>query len=288
MAAVCLFLRIVGSWHFKIWATEQRANMKCCALLRQWPSDTVECLKKRMGRQQWRKRRFTIGINVFVMAVRVWITFRAARTVNFDKWRKHRACDNGLRNNRRKSVQEISAEIWVSVIRSHSVLCNNLNKHCFCQHLVPKMLNPEHIDRNTNCSCWRPNHYDSSSCWFLSNLMTVSTTVKCSERITIRERRDSLCKSNESTDRGIENRFPRMPPKALRTLAKACHCPRELVWRKCCVNTCKILYNKSILVTFWIYLNTEASYLWFQVTNPVGRQILFASSCSFQLVDVVK
>jgi hypothetical protein len=39
----------------------------------------------------------------------------------------------------------------------------------------------------------------------------------------IRERRGSHCKSDESTDRGIEKRFTAMLPKAVWTLAKVRH-----------------------------------------------------------------
>jgi hypothetical protein len=43
-----------------------------------------------------------------------------------------------------------------------------------------------------------------------------------------RERRGSLYKRDDSTDRVIEKWFPGMLPRALRPLAKVCHCTREL------------------------------------------------------------
>jgi hypothetical protein len=37
---------------------------------------------------------------------------------------------------------------------------------------------------------------------------------------------------------------------ALWTLAKVCHCPRELLWLKCCVNRCKVTYF-CVINQFW-------------------------------------
>jgi hypothetical protein len=47
----------------------------------------------------------------------------------------------------------------------------------------------------------------------------------------VRDRRESHCKDDESTDIGIQgfHRFPGMLAKALRTLAEVCHCPGELL-----------------------------------------------------------
>jgi hypothetical protein len=59
----------------------------------------------------------------------------------------------------------------------------------------------------------------------------VSATKKCSERTTIRELPGSQYKYYHSSDRSIKKWVPRMLPEALRTLAKACHYPRELLWR---------------------------------------------------------
>jgi hypothetical protein len=33
-----------------------------------------------------------------------------------------------------------------------------------------------------------------------------------------------------------------MLPKALQTVAKVSHCPRELLWRKCYVKGCNFIY----------------------------------------------
>jgi hypothetical protein len=62
--------------------------------------------------------------------------------------------------------------------------------------------------------------------------------LNCSERTTIRERRGSPCKSDGSTVRGIE----KLLANALRTLAKVYLCQRELLWKKCCGNRCKVAY----------------------------------------------
>jgi hypothetical protein len=76
----------------------------------------------------------------------------------------------------------------------------------------------------------------------ISPTLSVFATKKYSERSTIRKRRWLNCKSDESTEGGIENCFPGMLPKALWTLAKACHCLRELLQRKFCVNRCNVTY----------------------------------------------
>jgi hypothetical protein len=75
-----------------------------------------------------------------------------------------------------------------------------------------------------------------------STTFPVSANIKCSERTMIPERRGSNCKGDESTDRDIANWFPGMLPKALRALAKVCHCPIKLIYRKRCANLCKFTY----------------------------------------------
>jgi hypothetical protein len=63
---------------FCIWKCQLQNNMQtqhlvfCCHLLRHY-----EYLKKRKVRRQWRKSKFTIGTNFFVMAVRVSMTICA-------------------------------------------------------------------------------------------------------------------------------------------------------------------------------------------------------------------
>jgi hypothetical protein len=69
----------------------------------------------------------------------------------------------------------------------------------------------------------------------------VFTTKKCFDR-TDHEYCESHCKSDMSTDRGIEKWFPGMLPKALQMSEKVCHCPRELLCRKSCVCKCKVTY----------------------------------------------
>jgi hypothetical protein len=83
-----------------------------------------------------------------------------------------------------------------------------------------------------------------------ARLSLVSTTKKCSERTTIHVCQGSHCKSDKITDRGIEIWFPGMLSKALRTLAKVCHCPSELLCTKCCVNRYEVTYF-CVINQFW-------------------------------------
>jgi hypothetical protein len=62
-----------------------------------------------------------------------------------------------------------------------------------------------------------------------ARLFPVSETKSVMKRERFGEPRES-CKSDDSTDRGIEKWFPGMLPKVLQRLAKACHCPRILLW----------------------------------------------------------
>jgi hypothetical protein len=77
-------------------------------------------------------------------------------------------------------------------------------------------------------------------------LVLVSMTKKCSQRTTSCEHWGSHCKCDDSTDIGIEKRFPEMLSKAVWMLVKVCHCQRELLWRKCCENKCKVTYFCAI------------------------------------------
>jgi hypothetical protein len=52
----------------------------------------------------------------------------------------------------------------------------------------------------------------------------------------------SHCKRDDSTGRGLEKWCPRILLKALQMFEKACHCPRELFWRKFCVSMCRVTY----------------------------------------------
>jgi hypothetical protein len=58
----------------------------------------------------------------------------------------------------------------------------------------------------------------------------------------IKEYWGSQCKSDTSIDRGSKKCFPGMLAKGLWTLVKVCHCPRELLWRKWCVNRHKVTH----------------------------------------------
>jgi hypothetical protein len=70
----------------------------------------------------------------------------------------------------------------------------------------------------------------------------VSGNKNCSERITIREHRGCHCKSDESTDGGIDKWVSGMLANAIWTLAKVYHCPMEMLWRKRFVNRYKVTY----------------------------------------------
>jgi hypothetical protein len=45
-----------------------------------------------------------------------------------------------------KNIQEISRVVGMSAGSYHSIFHKNLNMHCLCQHLVPKMLTFENIE----------------------------------------------------------------------------------------------------------------------------------------------
>jgi hypothetical protein len=47
--------------------------------------------------------------------------------------------------------------------------------------------------------------------------------------------------------RDMEKWLPGMLPEGLRTLAEVCHSPRELLWRACCVNRCRELFEATNL-----------------------------------------
>jgi hypothetical protein len=68
-------------------------------------------------------------------------------------------------------------------------------------------------------------------------LTPVFATKKCPRMTTIRCRRRSHCKSDDSTWQTYRKWFPGMLAEALRT----CHCPRKLLWRKFYVNRCNVI-----------------------------------------------
>jgi hypothetical protein len=86
----------------------------------------------------------------------------------------------------------------------------------------------------------------------------VSAIKKFSERTEIGKLPGIHFDINKNTDWGAEKLFPGNLPKALGHPAKSAryNCPRELLWRKCCVNISKYNYlcNEPIPATFWIKL----------------------------------
>jgi hypothetical protein len=59
--------------------------------------------------------------------------------------------------------------------------------------------------------------------------ISVYVTKQHCKRTIIRKYQRNYCKSNKSTGSVIEKWFPGMLPKALQTVAKVSHCPRELL-----------------------------------------------------------
>jgi hypothetical protein len=57
------------------------------------------------------------------------------------------------------------------------------------------------IQRNMSDSCWKPNHYAWSRCYFFNNTASVSTTGKYTEKTMICEFRGNHCKINKCTHR---------------------------------------------------------------------------------------
>jgi hypothetical protein len=50
-------------------------------------------------------------------------------------------------SDRGKCIQDMSAEVVISVVNVHSIRYKDLNIHCPCQHLVPKVLTPEQKEK---------------------------------------------------------------------------------------------------------------------------------------------
>jgi hypothetical protein len=123
---------------------------------------------------------------------------------------------------------------------------------------------------NKSCVRWKPLN--------LNKNFPVSVTKKCSEKPVIWEHWGSHWETDESTDRVIKKWFPGMLPRALRALAEVRHCPRELLWRKCCVNRYKVTYFcvlNQIPGTFWNYLYIVGLSDWQKSTDiSKGIQII--------------
>jgi hypothetical protein len=74
----CLFLWIVSSTPFDNVGTYQRVNIKFCVLLNKYPFEKLRMFEEAYGEVAMKKSRFSSGINVFVMAMRVSTMIRAA------------------------------------------------------------------------------------------------------------------------------------------------------------------------------------------------------------------
>jgi hypothetical protein len=97
---------------------------------------------------------------------------------------------------------------------------------------------------------------------FLNNIMTISVAKKCSDRTVMCQ--GSQCKSDGS--------------QILWRFGKTYHCPRELLWRKCCVNECKVTYfctinqfqelfeANGVIYKYWLHHSPEYVQSWSYLT----------------------
>jgi hypothetical protein len=105
MSAAYLFLRIVGSSHLEMLATEQRANIIFCTLLLRSPSKTLQMLKEAYGKAVMKEAQV---------------------------YKRHKRLErvrNVERRDRGKSIHEIAADVGMSVGSVHSILHNDVNTH---------------------------------------------------------------------------------------------------------------------------------------------------------------
>jgi hypothetical protein len=115
--------------------------------------DIHECLKKNMVRWQWRKAdllkiRFRDGHVI----VNDYLHCGRPASTNDEKMER---VLNVERSERRKNLQETSAEIGISVGSIHRFLHKNVNMNHFCRHLVTKIPTPGHKHtQKTNNSCY--------------------------------------------------------------------------------------------------------------------------------------
>jgi hypothetical protein len=118
----------LGSSHLKMSAKNQRGKMQFRVSLHTPPSRILRMLKVAYGKAI-----------IKIAQVYEWQKcFRDGRVSVNDV--PLRACArNGVRSDRRKSIQEISAYSGVSAGSVHTILHNDLNMHYHCEHLVPRM-----------------------------------------------------------------------------------------------------------------------------------------------------
>ncbi|KAJ4431960.1 hypothetical protein ANN_20569 [Periplaneta americana] len=134
----------VCSSHFVIMSIEQRTNIKFCVLLHKTPAETLRLLEeaydeaamKKTQVHAWHKR-FSGGRDSIKDDV------RSGRPTTATNEAIAQCVRNVVRDDRRKTIKEIAAEVGISVGSVHNVLHKHLNMHYVSQKLVPKMLSAE-------------------------------------------------------------------------------------------------------------------------------------------------
>jgi hypothetical protein len=135
----------------------------------------------------------------------------------------------------------MSVEIWISVWSGHSIH-RDLNMHFLLSTLGSKNAKFR-TQRNTNGSCWRPNHYGRLRCWFFEQRN------HCFHDYRMWARRKSLQKQWDHWQRYWKE-VSRNTFKSSMNDAKSVSLPKELLWRKCCVNRCDVTYF-CVINQFW-------------------------------------
>jgi hypothetical protein len=70
-------------------------------------------------------------------------------------------------------------------------------------------------------------------------------------------------------DKGVEKWFPGKFLEALRTFAKLCHCPKEILGRNCCVNRYKVTYF-CVMKQFRVHLEAGSIIILFLEISGFG------------------
>lgn len=192
--------------------------------------DMLEDLKKHMVRWQWRDRRFTSGIIVFMLAVRVSMI----RTVsNHQRWQMSRSLSvcTILCKVISHSIQE------TSLVEGMSAGCI----HSICQQRFERALSLSTLDSKSANSWTQILTSLAETSTTFPRLVTVQLFLVSTTKLF---RKDGLWAEEVTADvrramTGIVKWFPEMLPKALWMLVNVCHCPRKLLW-KICVSSCEV------------------------------------------------